>query len=121
MKVLIVDDEMLVRRSLHRVCASRGHEVKEASDGEAGLEVWTQWQPDLVFLDVLMPKLSGFEVLKKLGGARSARVVLMSAYTGTTNDEQAKEAGADLFLSKPFENIFLVVQKAEELCDATRS
>ena len=120
MKVLVVDDEVLVRRSLARVCGGRGHEVQEAEDGEQGLTVWSEWNPDLVFLDVLMPKLTGLEVLKRVSKNKDVRVVLMSAYTGGTDPTQAKAAGADLFLPKPFEDIFSVIQQAEELCRGSR-
>jgi CheY-like chemotaxis protein len=115
MKILVVDDEVLVRKSLVRVCRGRGHEVKEAEDGEQGLAMWSEWRPDLVFLDVLMPKLSGLEVLKRNGKSATVKVILMSAYTGATQPTEAREAGADLFLAKPFQDIFSVVQKAEEL------
>jgi two-component system, response regulator PdtaR len=111
-KILIVDDESLVRRSLHRVCVSRGHEVKEAVDGEQGLEIWESWFPDLVFLDVLMPKLNGPELLTNLKVPKTAKVVMMSAYTGNSNPH----AGADLFLTKPFADIFTTVKTAEDLC-----
>ena len=111
MKILIVDDESLVRRSLHRVCASRGHEVREAEDGARGLEIWESWLPDLVFLDVLMPKLNGPELLTNLKVPRTAKVVMMSAYTGNSDPQ----TGADLFLTKPFEDIFSTVQTAEDL------
>ncbi|MCB0384469.1 MAG: response regulator, partial [Bdellovibrionales bacterium] len=59
MRVLIVDDEPLVRRALKRVAEMRGHEVVEAENGSQGLEKWKQENPQLVFLDVLMPGLSG--------------------------------------------------------------
>ena len=117
MKVLVVDDETLVRRSLSRVCSGRNHEVKEAEDGERGLELWSSFQPDLVFLDILMPKLTGLEVLKKVKKSPTVKVILMSAYTGGIAPEEARAAGADLFLAKPFEDIFSVIQRAEELCD----
>ena len=110
MKILVVDDEMLVRRSLSRVCSGRHHEVKEAEDGEQGLAMWSSFEPDLVFLDILMPKLTGLEVLQRVKKSSSVKVVLMSAYTGGIDPEQARAAGADLFLPKPFENIFSVIQ-----------
>jgi CheY-like chemotaxis protein len=115
MKILIVDDEVLVRRSLQRACLSRGHTVEQAEDGQRGIEIWQNWNPDLVFLDVLMPKLSGIEVLKKFDGKHSAKVILMSAYTGG-GGEPPQTAGADLFLTKPFPDIFSVIDQAEELC-----
>jgi two-component system, response regulator PdtaR len=112
-KVLIVDDEALVRRSLERACSSRGHIVEQAEDGQKGIELWQSWHPDLVFLDVLMPKLSGVEVLKRLNGQHTAKVVMMSAYTGA---ESLDKSGVDLFLAKPFQDIFSFVHQAEELC-----
>lgn len=115
MRVLIVDDELLVRRSLQRVCAKRGHEVQEAEDGEQGLKMWTSWKPELVFLDVLMPKLGGLEVLRKLEDRRGAAVILMSAYTGGIDMSRELSEQVDLFMPKPFHDIFNVIDRAEEL------
>jgi two-component system, response regulator PdtaR len=123
MKILIVDDEPLVRKSLSRACRSRGHEILEASDGTQGLHTWLAERPDLVFLDVLMPGLSGPELLREIGQRASVsgaedlkqKVILMSAYSGEHNIETAQQMGADLFIPKPFEDIFAVVAKAEEL------
>jgi two-component system, response regulator PdtaR len=121
MKVLIVDDEMLVRRSLRRVLESRGHQVVEASDGRQGLEVWREIQPELVILDVLMPGLTGPQVLSEVGTESKAKVILISAYTGEYDLKKAKEMGADLFISKPFQNIFEVADRAESLFNETNA
>jgi len=115
MKILVIDDEALVRRSLSRALRSRGHEVDEALDGNEGLERWRKLQPDLIFLDVLMPGLNGPEVLKAMGECRSGKVILMSAFAGEHNMETALQMGADLFVPKPFEDIFAVVKMAEDL------
>ncbi len=115
MKVLIIDDEALVRLSLKRVLESQGEIVFTAEDGAQGLDLWRKENPDLVFLDVIMPKLTGPEVLTEVGKAKKAKVVLMSAYAGEQNQETAKQMGADLFLEKPFENIFDVVSLAKTL------
>lgn len=115
MKVLVVDDEALVRRSLSRALRAKGHEVTEALDGNEGLEQWKKLQPDLVFLDVLMPGLNGPEVLREMGQQRTGKVVLMSAFAGEHNMETALQMGADLFVPKPFEDIFAVVKMAEDL------
>lgn len=121
MKILIVDDEPLVRKSLGRACKARGHEVFEAADGQEGLARWRQVEPDLVFLDVLMPGLSGPEVLQAIAnepvaaGLVRARVILISAYSGEHNVETANQIGADLFVPKPFDDIFAIVAKAENL------
>lgn len=115
MKVLVVDDEALVRRSLGRALKAKGYEVVEAADGSEGLKLWKEHKPDLIFLDVLMPGLSGPQVLKEIGSGRTGKVILMSAFAGEHNMETALEMGADLFVGKPFEDIFAVVKTAEEL------
>ncbi|UYL10049.1 response regulator [Bdellovibrio sp. SKB1291214] len=115
MKVLIVDDEALVRRSLSRAFRAKGHEVVEAENGNEGLEQWKKTSPDLVFLDVLMPGLTGPEVLKEIGTNRSGKVILMSAFAGEHNMETALQMGAEMFVPKPFEDIFAIVKMAEDL------
>lgn len=144
MKILIVDDEPLVRKSLGRAFKSKGHEVIEAVDGNDGLARWIETSPDLVFVDVLMPGLSGPELLAEIGRRfgtvgpgeskggdepeasdggedrvvgrkKNARVILMSAYSGEHNVATAQQMGADLFVPKPFDDVFALVAKAEEL------
>lgn len=115
MKILIVDDEPLVRKSLSRACRARGHEVTEAVDGLDGLARWREANPDLVFLDVLMPGLSGPQLLQEIRPRGVTSVILMSAYSGEHNMETAQAMGAEVFIPKPFENIFEVVTKAEDL------
>lgn len=117
MKILVVDDEPLVRKSLGRACLLRKHEVIEAADGDEGLKKWLEDSPEVVFLDVLMPGLSGPEVLKEIvsrkGGRPQALVVLMSAYSGEHNVETAQQMGADLFIPKPFEDVFAIIERVE--------
>jgi CheY-like chemotaxis protein len=117
LKILIIDDEPLVRRVLSRVFKGRGHEVFEAFEGGAGLLKWRKNFPDLVFLDVLMPGLSGPEVLKEICLENRAKVILMSAYSGEHNIDTAQQMGAHLFVAKPFENIFKLAEQAEELVE----
>jgi len=116
-KILIVDDEPLVRKSLSRACLAKGHRVTEAADGTEGLAAWREQGPDLVFLDVLMPGLSGPRLLGEIGEAEARRavVILMSAYSGEHNMETAQAMGAALFIPKPFDDIFEIVDKAEAL------
>lgn len=121
MKVLIVDDEPLVRLSLRRALEKKGHQVSEAEDGLRGQEQWLAVSPDLVYLDVLMPRLSGPDLLKamtKSAEGTIGKVILMSAFTGEYDLEKAKSLGADMFVLKPFEDIFAIVRLGEELCNA---
>ncbi len=117
MKVLVVDHEPLVRLSLRRALERAKHEVTEAEDGQKGLELWTESKPDLVFLDVLMPRLSGPDLLRKLEAHLKAdtKVILMSAFTGEYDLAKAKSLGADLFIPKPFEDVFAIIRIGEEL------
>jgi two-component system, response regulator PdtaR len=113
MKLLIVDDEEIVRLSLRRAAELKGHEVFEAKDGEEGLEMWRRLRPELVFLDVLMPGLTGPQVLEEIGDRQDAKVILISAYTG--QEKSKRWPPYDLFIAKPFANIFDVVSAAEKL------
>lgn len=114
MKVLIVDDEPLVRRALSRAFKSAGHEVQEAVSGEEALKVWPVFQPDLVFLDVIMPGLTGPQVLEEVEDGGS-KVILMSAYAGDQDVQTGEGARAVHFLAKPFSDVFAVVKMAESL------
>ncbi len=120
MKILVVDDEPLVRLSLRRSLEKSGHDVRVAEDGQFGREIWDSWMPDLVYLDVLMPRLSGPDLLKLQRGhtAASGKVILMSAFTGEYDLNKAKALGADLFVLKPFEDIFAIVKMGEDLVHA---
>jgi len=115
MKILVVDDEPLVRRSLTRALKSRGHDILEAEDGVQGLALWREQNPDVVFLDVLMPKMTGPQVLAEIGRQHSGKVILMSAFSGEHNMETALQMGADQFVPKPFDDIFSIVGLAEKL------
>lgn len=117
MTVLIIDDEPLVRRSLQKAMKSRGHTIFEAEDGKAGLKMWQKHLPELVFLDILMPGLSGPEVLNSIDTniRSSTKVVLISAYSGSHDVKEALNLGADLYIRKPFDDIFRVVETVEKL------
>lgn len=117
MKVLLIDDEPLVRRSLGRALQARQHEVFQAADGQEGLKLWRDIKPDLVFLDVLMPGLTGPQVLQELDdeSKNQTKIVLISAFSGEHTPETAQRLGADCFVPKPFEDIFAVVKMAEGL------
>jgi CheY-like chemotaxis protein len=117
MKVMLVDDEPLVRHSLRRALEKQGHTVCECEDGQAALEKWPAFLPDLVYLDVLMPRLSGPDLLKSLTPQLrgETKVILMSAFAGEYDLQKAKSLGAEMFVAKPFADIFAVVATGEGL------
>lgn len=115
MKVLIVDDEPLVRRSLEKVFTKAGHEVVCASDGTEGVSLWKEFQPDGAVIDVLMPGLTGPEVISEIEPPFQTAVILISAYSGDYNPDSVKQLGADIFIEKPFESIQVIVDQLEKV------
>lgn len=119
MKILIVDDEPLIRTSLARVFKSQGDDVMIADDGIDGEKKWLQMQPDIVVLDVLMPGLSGPQLIERVQSQTKAKIVLISAYAADYDVASIQQLGADLFIAKPFENIFSVAEQIKKLVTET--
>ena len=102
-KLLIADDESLVRLDLRRLLTEMGHEVVgEAENGQQALGLARSLRPDAVILDLVMPHLSGVAVARTLLAERVAPVLVLTGYPQTENIEQANEAGVLAFLAKPF-------------------
>jgi CheY-like chemotaxis protein len=108
-KILIVDDEahirLLIAQSLEDL-EDRGVEIFTASDGAEAVAILREQQPDLVFLDIMMPEMSGFDVCnaaKHVLGLTGTYIVILTAKGQTVDREQAEQAGADLYLTKPFD------------------
>ena len=103
MKILIVDDEPLVRKSLGRAFKAKGHEVVEAVDGNEGLSRWLDSNPDVVFLDIQMPGMTGLEILKKLSETKTrTKVILLTLQNELSVFNYARQLGARGFLLKEF-------------------
>lgn len=114
--VLVVDDSMTVRKITSRVLSRKGYRVIEARDGLEALDRLAVEQPVLVLLDIEMPRMDGFEVLKRMRGDprwRSMPVMMITSRTAEKHRKQAMELGADAFLGKPFEEQELLAQVAE--------
>lgn len=117
MKILIIDDEPLVRRSLVRALSSMGHQAFEAENAFAGKEKWLELNPDLIFLDVLMPEKTGPELLTEMKGLYKGRVIIITAFSGEYEQSLTK-LDVSLILKKPFENIFSELEKALQIVQA---
>ena len=103
MRLLIVEDEYAMRRALEDVLAAAGYRVLSAADGQAGLERALAERPDLVLLDVMMPKLDGFTLAAELRRVGFAAPILMLTAKGGVDDRvEGLDAGADDYLVKPF-------------------
>jgi DNA-binding response OmpR family regulator len=105
MKVLVVDDSVVVRRLLCARLAADGHDVLEAQDGHAGVDVALRERPDVIVLDLQMPKMDGFEVCARLRqdpSLRSVGILMLTDNRGEDTLIESLERGVDEFMSKPF-------------------
>jgi len=105
-KILIIDDEILVRRAIRRLFEKSNHLVFEATNGQDGLRLFIENRPDLTFLDLIMPSLSGEQFLTQLKeqGESLSSIIVISALKDIENIPLIHETKA--FVPKPFENIF---------------
>ncbi len=102
-RVLVVDDEPAVRRALERALALEHHDVVLASDGEEALDALASTPPDAIILDVLMPRLDGLEVARRMRAAGDRTPILMLTARDAIDDRvQGLDVGADDYLVKPF-------------------
>jgi len=110
-RVLVVDDEVGVRRALERGLAAEGMEVVTASDGPTALRVALTGAFDVVLLDIMLPGLSGYRVLQRMraDGVRTP-VLMVSAKDGEIDQADGLDLGADGYLVKPFSFVVLVAQ-----------
>lgn len=112
-KILIADDEETIRFVLSRMLEREGLEVVIAADGEEALARFEECRPDLVMLDIMMPKLNGFEVCRALKSDPDNRltpVIIVTSSSAPENRMKGLEAGADDFLAKPVDRIELVAR-----------
>ena len=117
-RVLVVDDEPALRKSLARILTSRGCEVLTADDGQHAIETLEQVQPDVILSDLLMPRMTGLQLLEQVKKRwPEIEVVLMTAYADVDTAVAAVKGGAYDFLTKPFPSndaVALAVSKAAE-------
>ncbi len=108
-RVLVAEDEALIRLDLKEMLEEEGYEVVgEAGDGEEAVEMAGRLRPDLVILDVKMPKMDGIAAAERIAGDRVAPVVILTAFSQRDLVERAREAGAMAYLVKPFQKKDLV-------------
>jgi len=105
MKVLVVDDSVVVRRLVSARLAADGHEVIEAEDGQAAVDAAVRERPDVIVLDRQMPKMDGFEVCTQLRQderLKAVKILMLTDNRGEHTLIESLERGADEFMSKPF-------------------
>ena len=101
-RVLVVDDEPMVRDVLARYLERGGFEVEAVGDGERALGAFESRQPDLVLLDLMLPRVDGFEVFRRMRTRANVPVIMITARGQTTDRIVGLETGADDYVSKPF-------------------
>jgi DNA-binding response OmpR family regulator len=117
-KVLIADDEPNIVISLEFLMKRAGYEVSIARDGQEALDAIDRERPDLVLLDVMMPRRDGFEVLQAVRANEalaSTRIVMLTARGRDTDVAKGEALGADAYMTKPFSTQELVAKVAEVL------
>lgn len=104
MKILIVEDEVLLADALKALLEKKGFEVQTAYDGETGEEYAMLGVYDLLILDVMMPRMNGFELARQVRANRlGVPILMLTARSGLEDRIQGLNAGADYYLTKPFD------------------
>ena len=112
-RVLIADDNPQGAELLEAYLSACDYELRTAADGEQTLKQVADWHPDLILLDVMMPRISGFEVCKRLRAnpaTRDIAVLMVTALDQPSDIERAVEAGTDDFVSKPIDKNTLLLR-----------
>lgn len=101
-KVLVVDDEPTLVATLKYNLQREGYQLITASDGESGLSMARQYQPDVIILDIMLPRLNGFEVCRILRREMNVPILMLTAKTDEVDKVVGLELGADDYVTKPF-------------------
>jgi two-component system KDP operon response regulator KdpE len=101
-RILLVDDERQITRVLSRGLAAKGYDIRVATDGEAALQTFGDWHPDLVVTDLSMPALNGLELCRRLRSFSEVPIIVLSVKGEESAKVEALDAGADDYVTKPF-------------------
>ncbi len=101
-KILIVEDEAMVADVVGRYLRRDGFEVRLAADGQSALDAAREWSPDLVLLDLMLPKMDGLEVCRRLRADSTVPIIVVTAKGDETDRIVGLELGADDYVTKPF-------------------
>jgi DNA-binding response OmpR family regulator len=109
-RILVVDDDQVIQQLLKVNLELEGYAVEVASDGEEALALFDGFQPDLVLLDIMMPKLDGWEVARRLNASEGGPppIVLLSARAQEADVQKGNDLGVAAYVTKPFDPIELL-------------
>lgn len=119
-RILIVDDEPNLVLALELLMKKQGYEIETADDGEKAVEAVERFRPDLILLDVMMPKVDGYEVCQRIRANpahRGVTIVMLTAKGREVEREKGLALGADLYITKPF-STREVVRQVKEILDS---
>jgi DNA-binding response OmpR family regulator len=119
-RILIVDDEPNIVLALELLMKREGYEIRTVGDGERAVEAAETFRPDLILLDVMMPRMDGFEVCQRIRADASLKdisIVMLTAKGREVEREKGLALGADLYITKPF-STREVVRKVKEMLAA---
>jgi len=119
--ILVIDDEALYQRLIRVNLEAEGYQVNTAGDGEAGLEAIALKMPDLVILDVMMPRLDGFTTCERIRQFSSVPIIMLTAKAEEEDRVSGLNAGADDYIAKPFSATELVARVRAVLRRASRA
>ncbi|MFN8162022.1 MAG: response regulator transcription factor [Solirubrobacterales bacterium] len=102
-RVLVVEDDVEITDALRRSLRNEGYEVRTAADGVEALDLAADFMPDLIVLDLGLPRLDGIEVCRRLRASGDVPILVLTARTGTADRVEGLDSGADDYLTKPFE------------------
>ena len=109
-RILVVDDDQAIAEMVGIVLRGRGFEVATSPDGASALEAFPRLRPDLVLLDLMLPGMDGIEVCRRIRRESGVPIIMLTARTDTADVVEGLEAGADDYLTKPFEPEELVAR-----------
>ncbi|MEG4274789.1 MULTISPECIES: response regulator transcription factor [unclassified Microcoleus] len=101
-KILVVDDDPAIRNLIHRFLSQQGYQVESGEDGQTGLELFEQLNPDLVVLDVNLPDTTGYKLCQEMQRRTGVFVLMLTARTDEADKMKGFAEGADDYITKPF-------------------
>jgi two-component system cell cycle response regulator DivK len=104
-RILVVEDQEDNRRIIRDLLSTRGYELIEAADGEAGVRLAKEHRPDLILMDIQLPVLDGYEATRRIKAdpeLRAVPIVVVTSYALSGDDQKAVAAGCDGYVAKPF-------------------
>jgi len=116
-KILFIEDDMALQKAFGTILKNKGYEVTSAFDGETGLKMAKEEGPDLILLDLILPKIHGFEVLKRLKEEKETQeipVIILTNLEDTENVGKALELGATTYLLKTQYGLEEVLEKIKK-------